>query len=913
MPKPPRRESDAASDTPGDTAERAGKGGDAPAGKSGDTPADKGGESPSDKKGDAPAGRGGESPSDKKGDAPAGRGGESSSGKGGGSAPGKSGGSGGSSSVRSRGGGGAAGGESGSDRGQAPPAGPAELPILAVRNTVVFPNTVVPLTIGRPKSLAAVAEAMKGARILGILTELPEHSLRTDEVTGEGLHQMGTWAVIHKMIRVPGGDAKILVQGLARFRVKEMLAQEPYLRASVEVLDDQAAAVKSEELDALMRQCVEQAEKVIGLSPYLPEELRQAITSIDDPLHLAYLVGSVIKMEVADKQAILEEDDPKGKLERVTAAVTRELHVLQIGGKIQSQVAGELEKKQKEFFLREQLKAIREELGEGDEESDVSHLREQIEEAGLPEAVLKEATRELGRLEKMHSSSPEYHVIRTYLDWILNIPWNTVTTDNLDLGHARTVLDEDHYGLEKIKDRLIEFLAVRKLKEDTKGPILCFVGPPGVGKTSLGKSIARALGRKFHRMSLGGIHDEAEVRGHRRTYVGAMPGRVVQALKRSGSANPIIMLDEIDKVGRDFRGDPSSALLEVLDPEQNHAFRDHYLDVDLDLSKVLFIATANNLDTIQPALRDRMEVIRLSGYATEDKVRIARQYLLPKQMEENGIADRKLDFSDDTLREIVTGWTSEAGVRTLERQIATVCRKVATRVARAEDLPLAIRPEDIPDYLGPQRVFPEVAKRTAVPGVATGLAWTEDGGQILFIEALKMPGKGNLQLTGQLGDVMQESAKTALSYVRSHHAELGLTERFLESWDIHVHVPAGAIPKDGPSAGVSLATAIASVFTGRCVRADVAMTGEITLTGLVLPVGGIREKVLAARRAGIKHLILPKRNAADVEEIQADYREGLEFSHAERIEEVWRIALEDCCPEGEGAPADADATAATAR
>lgn len=794
------------------------------------------------------------------------------------------------------------GGEAALERGpgQPPKPGPAEIPILAVRNTVVFPNTVVPLTIGRPKSLAGVAEAMKGARVLGIITERPEHSDKTDDITGEGLFEVGTWAVIHKMIRVPGGDAKILVQGLARFRISKFLKTEPFLQAAVEVLDD-GGLERNATVDALMRTCVEQAEKVITLSPYLPEELRQAINSIEDPLHLAYLVGSVIKMDLADKQAVLEAGDAHVKLEKVTAAVTRELHVLQIGGKIQSQVASELEKKQKEFFLREQLRAIKEELGEGDDEGDASELKRQIEEANLPELVAKEALRELSRLEKMHTSSPEYHVIRTYLDWILNIPWNVVTEDDLDLRHARTVLDEDHYDLEKVKDRLIEYLAVRKLRPEAKGPILCLVGPPGVGKTSLGKSVARALGRKFQRMSLGGIHDEAEIRGHRRTYVGAMPGRMVQALKRAGSANPVIILDEIDKVGRDFRGDPSSALLEVLDPEQNHAFRDHYLDVDLDLSKVLFVATANNLDTIQPALRDRMEIIRLSGYTTEDKLRIARQFLLPKQMKENGIGDRDLEISDEALRAMATGWTSEAGVRNLERQLATLCRKLATQVAQGEDVAAEIRPEDLTDYLGPQRVFQEVAKRTAVPGVCTGLAWTEDGGQILFVEALRMPGKGNLQLTGQLGEVMQESAKTALSYVRSCHAELGLDERFFEQWDVHVHVPAGAIPKDGPSAGVTMATAIASVFTGRCVRHDVAMTGEVTLTALVLPVGGIREKVLAARRAGIKRIILPKRNEPDTEEIQPEYREGMTFHFVERIQEVWDLALLDAAECGAAA------------
>jgi len=771
-----------------------------------------------------------------------------------------------------------------------PPAGPAEVPVLAVRNTVVFPFTVMPLTIGRPKSLAAVAEAMRGNRALAILTERPEHSATTDDVTGEGLYPVGTWAVIHKMIRVPGGDAKILVQGQARFRLQEMLETEPFLRARVEVLED-ARPQPNATIDALMRNCVEQAEKVITLSPYLPDELRAAIQGIDDPLHLAYLISSVIKMDVAAKQGILEADAVYDKLEKVTEAVVRELHVLQIGGKIQSQVATELEKKQKEFYLREQLRAIKEELGEGDEDAEMEDLRQRVESAELPEQVLKEAQRELGRLEKMHSSSPEYHVIRTYLDWVLSIPWNERTEDNLDLEHARKVLDEDHYDLEKVKDRLIEYLAVRKLRADAKGPILCLFGPPGVGKTSLGKSVARALGRKFQRMSLGGVHDEAEIRGHRRTYVGAMPGRMVQALKRAGSANPVIMLDEIDKVGRDFRGDPSSALLEVLDPEQNHAFRDHYLDLDLDLSRVLFITTANVLETIQPALRDRMEIIRLPGYTTEDKVRIARQFLLPKQLAEHGLADVAVDLSDDVLRAMASGWTSEAGVRNLERQVATICRKLATRKARGEELPAAVDADHLPEFLGPQRFYPELARRTSVPGVATGLAWTEDGGQILFIEARRMPGKGQLVLTGQLGDVMQESARTALSHVRSAYAELGLEERFFESFDVHVHVPAGAIPKDGPSAGVAMATAIASVFTERCVSHEIAMTGEVTLTGLVLPVGGIREKVLAAKRAGVQRILLPKRNQADVDEIPADYREGLRFDYLERVEEAWAIAL----------------------
>ena len=802
-------------------------------------------------------------------------------------------------------GGESAGEEDGGERGSPPPPGPARVPILAVRNTVVFPNTVMPLTIGRAKSLAAVTEAMKGERVLGILTERPEHTRQTDDVTGDGLYEVGTWAVIHKMIRVPTGDAKVLVQGLARFRVKDVVQREPFLLADVDVLEEPPRE-PAEELDELRRSCVEQAEKVVGLSPYLPEELAQAIRSMDDPLHLAYLIGSVLRMEVEDKQDLLEADSVRDKLEAVTDAVVRELQVLQIGGKIQTQVATELEKKQKEFYLREQLRAIKEELGEGDEDSELAELRDRLESAGLPEQVLKESLRELGRLEKMHSSSPEYHVIRTYLDWILAVPWGEQSEDDLDLVHAREVLDEDHHDLEKVKDRLIEYLAVRKLKPDTKGPILCLVGPPGVGKTSLGKSVARALGRRFQRLSLGGVHDEADVRGHRRTYVGAMPGRIVQALKRAGTINPVIMLDEIDKVGRDFRGDPSSALLEVLDPEQNHAFHDHYLDLDLDLSRVLFIATANVLDTIQPALRDRMEIIQLPGYATEDKIHIARQYLLPKQKREHGLEDLPLEISDEVLRAIATGWTSEAGVRNLERQIATLCRKLATAVAREEEVADRIVEEDLSDFLGPQRHFAEVAKRTSVPGVATGLAWTQDGGSILFIEALQMPGKGALLLTGQLGDVMQESAKTALSYVRKAHAELGIDQDAFAKADVHVHVPAGAIPKDGPSAGVSMATAIASVFTGRCVRKEVAMTGELTLTGLVLPVGGIREKVLAARRAGVKEIILPRRNEADVQEIPEDYREGLSFHFAERIDEVWAVALlpPDAC--GEGRPAEAE-------
>ncbi|MEM7244978.1 MAG: endopeptidase La [Acidobacteriota bacterium] len=767
------------------------------------------------------------------------------------------------------------------------PSGSAELPILAVRNTVVFPKTVVPLTIGRPKSLAAVQAAMQAKRVLGIVSERPEHADTDDNVDADGVYQVGTWVTIHKMIKIPNGDARVLVQGLSRFRIDSFTAVDPYLRARVDVLDD-IEPTPGEDLDALMRSCVSQAEKMIGLSPYLPEELSQAVSTIDDPLHLAYVVASVLKLEVADKQELLELDDVHDKLERVNEAVVRELQVLQIGGKIQSQVATELEKKQKEYFLREQLRAIKEELGEGEDEGgEANELRERLEAADLPEHVLKESLRELSRLEKMHSSSPEYHVIRTYLDWVLAIPWKAKTKDNLDLDNARSVLDEDHHDLEKVKDRLIEYLAVRKLKADHKGPILCFVGPPGVGKTSLGKSIARALGREFQRMSLGGVHDEAEIRGHRRTYVGAMPGRIVQALKRAGSANPVIMLDEVDKVGRDHRGDPSSALLEVLDPEQNSTFRDHYLDLDLDLSRVLFIATANLLDTLQPALRDRMEIIRLPGYATEDKVHIAQNFLLPKQVHEHGIEDVELELEDVCLRTLIAGWTSEAGVRNLERHVATLCRKVATQVAREEEPTRRIEADDLSEYLGPQRVFPEVARRTSVPGVATGLAWTQDGGQVLFVEALKMPGKGDLVLTGQLGEVMQESARTALSHVRSVHAELGIDEKQFKQHDVHVHVPAGAIPKDGPSAGVAIATAIASVFSGRRVMKSVAMTGELTLTGQVLPVGGVREKVLAARRAGIDEVLLPFQVEAEVEEIPAEYREGMQFHYLEKLRDAF--------------------------
>jgi len=674
--------------------------------------------------------------------------------------------------------------------------------------------------------------------------------------------------------------------------VKKYIASEPYVRAEIEVLPD--VLEKDIEVDALAFNIKNLFHRVLELSPYLPSELGAMVMTIEEPGTLADTVTSSLNLNKDEKQTVLETFDIRERLEKVNLFLTRQIEVLELGSKIQSQVKDGLDKAQREFILREQLKAIQKELGEKDERAlEIEELRTKIKERELPPSAAKEAERELDRLAKMHPAAAEYTVSRTYLDWLLDLPWNVSTEDNLDIEAAQKVLDEDHYNLDKVKTRILEYLAVRKLKADMKGPILCFVGPPGTGKTSLGKSIARALERKFYRMSLGGIRDEAEIRGHRRTYVGALPGRIIQGIRKTSSNNPVFMLDEVDKIGIDFRGDPASALLEVLDPEQNFTFSDHYLGVEFDLSKVMFITTANILDTIPPALRDRMEVLDLPGYTWEEKLKIAKEFLVPRQLKEHGLTNANLIFQDDAIKKIIGEYTREAGLRNLEREIATVCRRVAKEVAKGVTELVSVTPEMIHKFLGPFKFFSELAERTSEPGVATGLAWTQAGGDIIFVEATKMPGKKTLSLTGHLGDVMKESAEAALSYVRSKSKELGITDDFYEKNDIHIHVPAGAIPKDGPSAGITMFTALVSVLTDRPVRNDVAMTGEITLSGLTLPVGGIKEKVLAAHRVGIKSIILPKRNEKDLEEIPKGIREMMDFHFVERMDEVIDIALSE--------------------
>jgi ATP-dependent Lon protease len=746
-----------------------------------------------------------------------------------------------------------------------------------------------------------------------VMRRSPE-STQKETVAREDVHDVGTVAVIHRLVKHPESGMRLLVQGVSRFRIVELQRTEPFCEASVLVLTE-ATGPRSVRQEALLREAYDLADQVIRASPYLPDELHNAVRQLDDPIKFSYMVASMLQLERDDKQRILETGDPEEKLSIVIAGLRRELNVLTIGGQIKSQVDEEIQKKQREYYLREQLKAIREELGEGgDEGAEIARLRQCLEAADAPDYVMKAAEEQLERLSNIPSASPEYSVILNYLDWLCDVPWSKSTDDHLDLKRAQQILDEDHYDLVEVKERILEYLAVRKLKADMKGPILCFVGPPGVGKTSLGRSIARAMDRKFVRMSLGGMRDEAEIRGHRRTYIGAMPGRIVQSLKLAGTNNPVFMLDEIDKIGADFRGDPSSALLEVLDPEQNDSFRDHYLDLPIDLSKVLFIATANILDTIQPALLDRMEIIRLPGYTDREKIHIARQYLVPKQLEENGLTPEQLEIDEEALAAVIEDYTREAGVRNLEREIGKICRKVATRVAAGEVDHVRVTKEDIPEYLGARKAFHEVASRVAQPGVATGLAWTPSGGEILFIEASRMPGSKGFTLTGKLGDVMQESARAALGYIRSHAAELGIDEDFFSTSDIHLHVPAGAVPKDGPSAGVTMAAALASALTGRKVRPDVAMTGEITLTGQVLPVGGIKEKLVAAKRSEIKKVILPGRNREHVQEIERELLEGLEFVYADTIADVLEGALIKPEDEGqEGEPIESEEAAEAVR
>ncbi len=766
---------------------------------------------------------------------------------------------------------------------------PAELPVLPLRRTVAFPLTLQPLAVNRSVSMESVNRALGGDRLLLMLLQEADN----DEPSPEDLKRIGTVGVIRQMARTAGG-INIIIEGLSRVRADEITRTGTSMRARITPLPEHGE--RSIEVDAHVRRIQELIEKALSLATGLSEELRSVVMSIDDPLRLCYVLATLIDMKPEEKQALLESNVLLQKLESVSAALSREVNLLELKGKIESQAQQEMTDAQRQYYLRQQLKAIQQELGEG-EGAETTELRKRIEDAHLPEPVAKVANNELDRLGRMTPASPEYQMIRTYLDWVLDLPWSVFTQDRIDPVAARQVLDEDHYDLDKVKERIVEYLAVRKLKGDMKGPILCFVGPPGVGKTSLGQSIARAMQRKFVRMSLGGVRDEAEIRGHRRTYIGSMPGRIIQALKQAESANPVFMLDEIDKMTSGFQGDPMSALLEVLDPAQNHSFRDHYLEVAFDLSKVLFIATANQLGTVHPALLDRMEVIPLSGYTEEEKVHIARKYLVPRQLTEHGLTPEMLELTDAALHTVIGDYTREAGVRNLERQLGTIARKVAAKVATAigGDGPpetTRVNAGDVESYLGPARFKKEVAFRVSRPGVATGVAWTEAGGDVLFIEASLLPGGSQqIVLTGQLGNVMQESARAALSHIRAQAEQLGLSADFLAKHDLHIHVPAGAIPKDGPSAGVTMATAILSAARQQPVRQDVAMTGEITLSGLVLPVGGIREKALAARRMGIKTFILPKLNEPDLAELPEDVRREMQFVPAETLDDVLRVAL----------------------
>ncbi len=795
---------------------------------------------------------------------------------------------------------------------------PPDLPILPLRGLVVFPMTAVPIRVGQPRSIRLIDDAVAGKRLIGLVAS------RNPELEMPGpddVYRVGTVAAVHRLFKSPDGTITLIMQGLMRIRVEEFVSETPYLTARVTIAPEKSS--RTPEVEALRRSILESFQRLTELSQGVPEEISALIFNVEDPLQLAYAVANQIKtINLQDAQEILELDHVVDKLRKLLSLLIREVEVLELGHKIRSDAQSEMEKAQREYFLREQLKVIQRELGEADEQQmEVEEFRKKIEAAGMPEEAEKEARRELDRLSKLPAASAEYGVIRTYLDWLTSLPWNIQTEDNLDIAHARQVLDEDHYDLEEIKERILEYLAVRKLRQERKGElvetepadlirreregvILCFVGPPGTGKTSLGQSIARALGRKFVRQSLGGVRDEAEIRGHRRTYIGALPGRIIQALRRVESKNPVFMLDEVDKLGTDFRGDPASALLEVLDPEQNREFRDHYLDVPFDLSQVMFITTANLLDPIPPPLRDRMEILTLSGYTETEKVHIAKGYLIPRQLRENGLRPGELSFTDDALRRIIRDYTREAGVRNLEREIGRVARKVVTRVAEGHAEQVVVTADNLEEFLKKPRYFPEAKLRTQVPGVATGLSVTMAGGEIIFCEATRMPGNKGFTVTGQLGEVMKESAQAALSYVRSKAAELNIPERIFEQIDIHLHVPAGAVPKDGPSAGVTMATALASLLTGRRVRDDVGMTGEITLRGQLLPVGGVKEKVLAAHRAGLKTVILPKQNEKDLDDIPEEVRKDMTFVLAEYMDEVFEAAL---VPDGtEQASADGD-------
>ena len=783
---------------------------------------------------------------------------------------------------------------------------PGSLPILPLRGLVVYPHTAVPLTIGQPRSIRLVDDVVAGNRLIGLVAStIPELELPGPD----DLYEYGTVAVIQRLFRAPDGTIRLIVRGLSRFRLTEFTSLEPYLVANIEEMPEQVD--EGVEIEAQIRAAKDLFQNIADLAPSLPREIVASALMLEDPLHVVYTIANYQRMDLEDAQELLRLDTANEKLKRLNALLTREREVLELGQQIQQEARTEIEKVQREFFLREQMKAIQRELGESDEQAaEVEEFRRRIEAAGMSEEATKLSRRELDRLARLPTAAAEYGVIRTFLDWLVSLPWSKTTTDNLELSHARSVLDGDHYGLEDVKERILEYLAVRKLKLERKeelektpedeirrqreGVILCFVGPPGVGKTSLGRSIAHAMGREFIRISLGGVHDEAEIRGHRRTYIGAMPGRILQALRRVESRNPVFMLDEVDKMGSDFRGDPASALLEVLDPEQNREFRDHYLEVSFDLSEVMFITTANWLETIPAPLLDRMEMIRLSGYTEREKIEIAKGYLIPRQIRENGLREGEVHIDESALQAIIRSYTREAGVRNLEREIGRLCRKIATRVAEGEESKTDISKEGIHELLGKPRFFgtEELDERTSTPGVATGLAYTSTGGDVLFVEATAMPGAKQFLLTGSLGDVMQESARAALSYIRSISSEFKLADDYWDKHDVHLHVPAGAQPKDGPSAGVTMAVALASLASGRPVHSDVGMTGELTLRGKVLPIGGVKEKVLAAHRAGLKKVLLPRRNEVDLEDVADEVRTDISFIFIDTVKDAIDAALE---------------------
>lgn len=765
---------------------------------------------------------------------------------------------------------------------------PELLPILPIRDTVVFPGTIVPLTVGRDKSRKLIDAVITGTKILGVVTQ---RDATTEDPGLEDIYRVGTVVTILKLLNVAEGQQSIIVHGLLRFGIEKFTQTEPYLIARAHTREDTYPSTT--ELDALIESAKTQAARVIELTPGVPEEALVILNSITKPSSLADFLAANLSLSAIEKQEILETFDVRDRLHKINRAIAHQVEVLELSSKIQEQVKSEIDKTQREYYLQEQMRAIQKELGETDSrEVELEELRKAIAEAKMPEEVEKEANRELERLGRTHQASPEYSGTVDYLRWLCELPWSKSTQDKLDIAKAQKILNQDHYGLDKVKQRILEYLSVRKLKPDGRGPILCFAGPPGVGKTSLGRSIARALGRQFIRMSVGGVRDEADIRGHRRTYIGSMPGRIIQEIRKAGANNPLFMLDEVDKLGNDFRGDPSSALLEVLDPEQNYSFQDHYLGVPFDLSKVFFICTANYMEAVPPALKDRMEVIWIPGYTRMDKMFIAKRYLVPRQLDHAGITPKQLKFSDDALVSIIESYTAEAGVRNLEREIGAVCRGVAALIARSKKHPHSIAMKDVPNFLGPIKFEPELALRTSSAGVVTGLAWTPVGGEILFVEATSMPGKGSFQLTGQLGDVMKESVQAAYSVLRSNAAKYGIDHKRLNEIDIHVHVPAGAIPKDGPSAGIAMFTALVSLLTGRPCRSDVAMTGEITLRGLVLPIGGLKEKSLAAHRAGIKTIVIPLRNKKDLVEIPAEVRKQIKFVCCKTVDEVLKAALE---------------------